>query len=213
MDVVARALTVYQQSTDGNLTDTQIEAAGDISLEAYAAENNDIALTTRSCVPINCTCANGDLDMSVCKSDQAEACSSCNAGFELQDQDCNECSAGFFKGSKGTEACAACECPAGNTMTCDSIQGSTCTECPAGHFKATGASGFPGLSETCTPCGVGEYQPNTGATECLEAPDVVGVLTSSLTGAIGLKCAPGYGGTPQYDAQSVYTGVHSLCRW
>ena len=145
-----------------------IEAAGDISLEASAIEN-DIVLThavvSQSTVHARmatwiCQCA---------RRIRHKRAQHAIAGFELDGQDCNECSAGFFKGSKGTEACAACECPAGNTMTCDSIQGSTCTQCPAGHFKATGASGFPGLSESCTPCGVGEYQPNTGATQCLEA--------------------------------------------
>ena len=85
----------------------------------------------------------------------------CGIG-EYQDQtgqsSCNKCSIGEYQDQQGQSTCSVC--PADS----DSMSiGQFGCDCIAGHFSS---SGYADSSESCVPCGSGEYQEHKTQTSC-----------------------------------------------
>ena len=96
----------------------------------------------------------GDCDICLEGTSETEgACVACEAGKVQPSQgqsSCNSCTGG----SSPNEAKTDCVCPTGYGF--DELD--TCVECTAGHFAK---------DSICEPCGEGEVQEGTGATECV----------------------------------------------
>ncbi|XP_071107672.1 uncharacterized protein [Haliotis cracherodii] len=79
--------------------------------------------------------------------------------FAHKTETCTPCPKGYYKGSIGTKNCTKCVADK-TTQTEASTNQSACylKVCPAGEYRSE--------ANTCQECAVGEYQPNSGRTQC-----------------------------------------------
>lgn len=94
---------------------------------------------------------------------------------------CNPCSPGFYGGGRD-QPCSAC--PAGKYTATSDLRGSRvttvdqCYDCPAGRFAGPGPSE---VWDGCPLCVDGKYQPDTGASSCLECDGVTDDAKTTCT--------------------------------
>ena len=100
-------------------------------------------------------------------------------GKKNETEGCTICTGGTYSSSSGSTTCTTC--PAGSFNTGNGNTG--CTTCPNGFYctggtnktacnpgyKGTG-TGKKNVTEGCSACGSGTYQPNSGQTSCTTCP-------------------------------------------
>jgi surface protein len=104
-----------------------------------------------------CICDNGQVG-GACTSEGAQACLSCNDGYELKSNSaCGQCPAGKFDNGNSCQVCQAGKW--------QNVVGQTsCQACGAGAYQdATGQT-------SCKTCGAGKYSQSTGSASCLNCP-------------------------------------------
>ncbi|EKX34852.1 hypothetical protein GUITHDRAFT_119038 [Guillardia theta CCMP2712] len=106
----------------------------------------------------------------------------CAQGYTRVGGVCNSCPVGTFKNTSGDESCTACK-PASTTNKAGATHQYECF-CNPGTYGSS--------SIGCKQCGVGEYNPYSNQTSCVNCP-VPRITTSNGTSSLsGCVCDPGY---------------------